>query len=430
MRVHPEAIAEDFRRTRNRTEQLFALVAPEAYYERPIPLRHPIAFYDGHLDAFTWNKLFREVLGEPSFNPGFDRLFARGIDPASESEARRHAQSGWPERSAIRAYKDAVRKRLFAFLDSERVSVLAEGLHEVLLEHEAMHHETLMYILHQLPAALMRAPDGLASPDLSAAPPPAMRPIPAGHAVLGARKGEFPFGWDNEFPRTEVWVPAFEIEATNVTNGQFLAFVEAGGYERPEFWDDAAWGWKTAHGVGHPFYWFARDGEWFYRDFFGDRPLPLSWPVLVTHAEARAYSRFVGMALPSEAEWHRAAFGDHPDQPYPWGTEAPSAEHGNFDFQLWSPTRVGAYPKGASAYGVHDLLGNGWEWTSSVFAPFPGFEPLKAYPEYSADFFDGQHFVMKGASWFTDVRLLRRSFRNWFFGHYPYMYATFRCVAR
>ncbi len=423
-------IAAEFRQLRARTQAIFALVSPEAYYERPIALRHPIAFYDGHLDAFIWNKLFREALGEPAFNPDFDAVFARGIDPSTEAEARRKGRDGWPGYSEIQAYKAHVRGRLFAFLRTADMSALPDGLFGLLLEHEAMHQETLLYMLHQLPAALKVRPERLPPPDLGPAPKAVMRQVPAGQAVLGAKKGEFSFGWDNEFPQTEVRVPSFSIDAYDVTNGQYLEFVASGGYHRREFWDDETWAWRSEQGVEHPFYWFQEDGEWFYRDFFADRPLPHSWPVTVTHAEARAYARFVGKDLPTEAEWHRSAFGDHRDWPYPWGTEPPTAEHGNFDFTLWSPTRVGSYPKGTSTFGVHDLVGNGWEWTSSVFAPFPGFRPSESYPPYSVDFFDGQHYVMKGASWFTAARMVRRSFRNWFFWHYPYMYATFRCVGR
>jgi formylglycine-generating enzyme required for sulfatase activity len=113
---------------------------------------------------------------------------------------------------------------------------------------------------------------------------------------------------------------------------------------------------------------------------------------------------------------------------YPWGEEAPSPQRGNFDFASWDPTPVQAHPQGNSAFGVADLLGNGWEWTSTVFGPFPGFRSFSFYPGYSASFFDGKHFVMKGGSPRTAACMLRRSFRNWFQPHYPYMYAKFRCV--
>jgi formylglycine-generating enzyme required for sulfatase activity len=163
---------------------------------------------------------------------------------------------------------------------------------------------------------------------------------------------------------------------------------------------------------------------------FEEVPLPLSWPVYVSHAEAAAYARWNGKKLPSEAQWHRAAYGtpEGAERAYPWGDQPPTPERGNFDCARWDPTPVDAHPAGASPFGVHDLLGNGWEWTSTVFAPLPGFQPFPFYPGYSADFFDGRHYVMKGGSAATAAPLLRRSFRNWFQPHYPYVYAGFRLV--
>jgi len=148
------------------------------------------------------------------------------------------------------------------------------------------------------------------------------------------------------------------------------------------------------------------------------------------HAEAMAYARWAGKSLPSEEQWHRAAYGtlDGSERKYPWGTEEPSSSFGNFDFGHWNPTPVNAFPKGQSAFGVQDLLGNGWEWTSTVFAPFNGFEPFPFYRGYSSDFFDGKHFVMKGGSPRTAGCMLRPTFRNWFQTHYQYVYAGFRCV--
>jgi iron(II)-dependent oxidoreductase len=150
----------------------------------------------------------------------------------------------------------------------------------------------------------------------------------------------------------------------------------------------------------------------------------------VSHAEAAAFARWKGARLPSEAEFHRAAFGSPAgdERAFPWGNAQPDERHGNFDLRHWDPMPVGSYPGGVSAWGVHDLIGNGWEWTSTIFAPFPGFTPTPAYPRYSADFFDGGHYVMKGASPATAAELVRRSWRNWFRPRYPYPYATFRCV--
>ncbi len=163
---------------------------------------------------------------------------------------------------------------------------------------------------------------------------------------------------------------------------------------------------------------------------FEEIPLPLDWPVYVTQNEAESYAKSIGKRLPTEEQFHRAAYGTHGNrQPeYPWGGAEPSARHGNFDFRGWDPEPVDASPLGRSEFGVNQLVGNGWQWTSTKFGPLPGFKPRASYPGYSANFFDGEHFVIKGGSARTAARLLRRSFRNWFRRDYPYMYAAFRCV--
>jgi formylglycine-generating enzyme required for sulfatase activity len=255
--------------------------------------------------------------------------------------------------------------------------------------------------------------------------------MPAGRALLG-RARSAGFGWDNEFEETTAEVAAFRIDTTPVRNREFLDFVRAGGYEDREFWTADAWAWKERQGLRHPIFWRRTNGGLVCRTLFREVPLEEAgdWPVTVSLCEAMAFARHRGARLPTEAEAQCAARGT-PDgswRAYPWGNAAPSAEHGSFDFRHWAPTPVGSHPAGKSAFGVHEMVGNGWEWTMTPFAPFPGFRPMADYPEYSADFFDGEHFVMKGASPATARELLRPTFRNWFRPRYPYVYATFRCV--
>jgi formylglycine-generating enzyme required for sulfatase activity len=220
------------------------------------------------------------------------------------------------------------------------------------------------------------------------------------------------------------------MQRHDVTNGEFLEFVAAGGYRQRDLWTAAGWAWVEEHAVTHPHFWIREGNGWLWRGQFDRPPLDSNWPVYVTHAEAGAYARWRGMRLPSEAEYHRAAFSapDGTERAFPWGDELPDASRGNFGFTHWDPVAVGSYPAGASAWGIEDLVGNGWEWTSTAFGGFDGFEPMASYPVYSADFFDGRHFVLKGASPVTAPELIRRSFRNWFRAEYPYVYATFRCV--
>jgi iron(II)-dependent oxidoreductase len=423
---------------RQQSDALFSLVQPRSLYERPIPERHRIIFYLGHLEAFDWNLLHESVFGLESFYPEFDRLFAFGIDPVGGGLPS-DQPSDWPSLGVVRDYVHRIRAALDEKLangvlgsDAQtRDGFAADTLLNVAIEHRLMHVETLAYMLHQLPLD-QKFPQ--VSPPSLVTPPVIHRmvEIPAGVASLGLSRDGETFGWDNEYEAHTVQVPDFEIDQYMVTNRQYLDFMTAGGYETPAFWSNEDWNWKSDHGVSHPVFWKKSSDRWLYRTMFEEVPLALDWPVYVSHAEASAYARWAGKMLPTEAEWHRAAYGtrDGEERFYPWGAEGPNSEFGNFDLHGWNPAPVNTFPTGQSAFGAYGMLGNGWEWTSTVFAPFPKFEPFPFYRGYSADFFDGRHFVMKGGSARTAACMLRPTFRNWFQAHYQYVYAGFRCVSR
>ena len=389
------------------TDALFDLVRPDALYERPVPERHRLIFYFGHLEAFDWN-LISEAAAVPSFQPAFDQLFAFGIDPKT-GHTQQDKRSDWPEASEIRQYNRRVRHLIDDV--SDRISEL---MLSVALEHRLMHAETFAYLLHAL-STEQKHIQMVAPLPPSPAPVHVMMAIPGGAVTLGQSRsdpdGQQRFGWDNEFERHEVTVAAFAMSKYKVTNGEYLKFVRAGA-KPPHFWK-----W--------------REGQWRWRGMWGGLPLPLDWPVYVTHEEASAFAAWIGKRLPTEAEFHRAAYGTahaEEERPYPWGDDEPDSRRGNFGGNRWDPISVTATPLGDSAFGISQLVGNGWEWTSTAFQPLPGFQPLSFYPGYSARFFDGDHYVLKGASARTDHRLLRRSFRNWFRPNFPYAYAGFRCV--
>jgi len=421
---------------RARTDELFAIVRNESMYDRPISERHRIIFYVGHLEAFDWNLLADRAFGLKPFQRTFDQLFSFGIDPVGGGLPS-DTPSDWPQRDEITSYVRAVREKLDEAIN-EALSKPDKGhpqlktMLEVAIEHRLMHAETLAYMLHRLPSE-KKIGDQITRKPAKARVKPDLTEIPAGQATLGLLKENGDeFGWDNELEVHDVDVPAFAIEKCNVTNGDYLRFIQAGGYKNRSLWDDESWNWKTANSVEHPAFWRCDGNLWLYRGMFGEVRLPRDWPVYLSHAEATAYANWLGRKLPTEAQFHRAAYGS-PKTPgtkrfYPWGDEAPTARHGNFDFRAWEPSPVGTHPTGASAFEVQDLVGNGWEWTRTEFAPFPGFKAMSFYPGYSANFFDGKHYVMKGGSPRTAACMLRPSFRNWFQRHYPYVYATFRCV--
>lgn len=406
------ALVDRYLANRARTAQLFASLDAAVYEDAPIPLRHPFVFYDGHIPGFSFLVLHRRALGGDALDPRLEKLFERGIDPADINAAAERRISSWPSPDEVRAFARACDDAVIADLLHAKIDdptrpllVRAEAAWNI-LEHEEMHHETLSYIINRLPSSAKHAP---ASDDRDVMPaqcePVA---IPAGYVTLGASRDAIPFGWDNEFDATTVDVAAFGLDVHDVTNGDYLAFVR--------------------DGATPPSFWFERDGAWWLRTLYGEIPLPLSWPVYASHDEADAFCRWSRARLPTEAEYQRAAYGtpDGSERAQPWGEAAPDASRGNFDWRRGDPEPIGSSPAGASAFGIHDLVGNGWEWTATPFAPLPGFTPMASYPQYSADFFDHKHYVMKGASPVTSRHLVRRSFRNWFYGDYPYMFATFR----
>jgi gamma-glutamyl hercynylcysteine S-oxide synthase len=396
--------------TRERTDALFGIVRSDSWYERPIPERHRIVFYLGHLEAFDWNLLGRYALDRHSFQPEFDKLFAFGIDPPP-GQLPCDMPSDWPSLEEVGRYKRRTRDAIDDLIDE-----VPEQLLHVAIEHRLMHAETLAYIFHQLPYDRKTAPEQEQPAESVGAREHWMIDIPRGVAELGM-KGDG-FGWDNEFDAHQVETPAFSMAKYKVTNGEYLDFVR--------------------QGAPAPFFWAQRGGEWFQRGMFAEFALPLDWPVYVTYEQAQAYAEWRGASIATEAQFHRAAClaagvsdgtglnGAGLNGAGMNGGGAHVGVDGNFDFRRWDPVPVQAHDSAAAV--PSQLVGNGWEWTSTAFAPFPGFSPFPFYENYSAPFFDGQHYVLKGASPMTAARLARPSFRNWFRPAYPYLYATFRLV--
>ncbi len=437
-----EFLRQKFTAAWQRTDELFSIVAPAMMLAQPIVWRHPLIFYVGHLPAFSWNQICGGVLRWPSLNRYFDDLFCRGIDPDVDTgECHWHPDipEEWPNMADTVAYRDRVRQAIFQSLDvigdSAADEIVAGGntVFWMVLEHEAMHQETLLYMLQQLPITEKRRPATLPAYSFRRAADRGAIRVPSGSARLGADFDDVAFGWDNEFTQIRVEVPSFTIDSFPVTNAEYFEFVESGSYDDERYWLPHDWRWKQIEQKRHPTCWQKRDSLWCYRAMFDVFSLEqvAQWPVYVSLAEARAYASWRGKRLPSEGEFHRAAYGgpDGRESHYPWGDADPEPSYGNFDFNSWSPVPVGSRPAGTSRWGVNELVGNGWEWTDTAFGPFPGFAPMPSYPDYSKDFFDGKHFVLKGASWATPAQLVRRSFRNWYQARYPYVFAKFRCVA-
>ena len=411
--VHPQLVFK-LVSARAETDRLFGIVRKQAIYDRPIPERHRIIFYIGHLEAFDLN-LLGKALGVVPFHADFDRLFAFGIDPTN-GDTPNDEPSAWPTLREVEAYCQRVREELDQALGKVSETDELLELLNIAIEHRLMHAETLEYMFHQLPYESKARPDfGAQNLNPGVRQSSEMMHVPSGTITMGLEKNDGTFGWDNEFSSHIVQVDSFFIDKYKVTNGDFVKFVKNGGYQQRSFWRPDDWEWKIQAAVEHPVFWLRGDKGYRYRSMFEEIDLPLDSPVFVSYAEAVAYAQWAGKGLPTEAEWQLAAEG----------AQGPADTR-----TLWDPPPVGVCYGSDSRFGVSGLYGTGWEWTSTVFERFPGFEAHPAYPGYSANFFDGGHYVMKGGSTRTAAGLLRKSFRNWFQPHYQYVYAGFRCVTR
>jgi iron(II)-dependent oxidoreductase len=282
----------------------------------------------------------------------------------------------------------------------------------MVVSHEQQHDETMLQTLQ------LRTGPALLGPG---APLPPGRPglagttalVPGGPFTLGVDGTDEPFSLDNERPAHTVDVPAFRIGRVPVTNAEFAAFVDDGGYDQPRWWSDRGWQHRSDAGLCRPQFW----GPERTRTRFGVvEELPPDEPVQhVTFFEAEAYAAWAGGRLPTEVEWEKAAAWDPTTgrrRRFPWGAADPTPELANLGGHALRPAPVGAYPAGASAYGVEQLIGDVWEWTCSPFRPWPGFTPM-LYADYSAPFFDGDYRVLRGGSWAVGASIVRPSFRNW-----------------
>ncbi|MGY0501560.1 ergothioneine biosynthesis protein EgtB [Nocardia sp. FBN12] len=403
-------IAEVLQRARRRTALLTDSVDEADLVAQHSPLMSPLVWDLAHIGNQEELWLVRDVGGREAVRADIDELY----------DAFKHARSNRPalpllDPEQARGYVGSVREKVLDVLDSSDFSgnpLVDKGFaFGMIAQHEQQHDETML-ATHQL---------RIGAPVLSAPPAPVSRVPVSGEIVIPA--GEFlmgtsadPWALDNEQPAHPVHVDGFAIAVAPVTNGQFLAFIGDGGYDRPELWSERGWAHRQEAGLVAPQFW-ERDGDGWTRTAFGVRaPLRLDQPVVhVCWFEAQAYARWAGKRLPTEAEWEKAARFDPEtgaSRRYPWGEDQPDAHLANLGQQHLEPAEVGAYPAGASATGVHQLIGDVWEWCSSGFEAYPGFRAFP-YREYSEVFFGGDYRILRGGSFGTDEVACRATFRNW-----------------
>ena len=424
-------IRDRFERVRERTLALVAPLEWATLRKQHVPILSPIVWDLGHIANFEELWLIQRAAGEAPMVDGYGVMFDAILNPRKDRE-----RLPLPDQRTLFEYLGRVRERALETLErwaeeGARGDRLLEGgfAFELIAEHEEQHHETILQALQVMteppyvPALRRRLP-------AAGTAPAEMVRVAAGPFLLGT--DEEGFVYDNERHAHEVHLPAFWIDAAPVTQGAYAAFVDDGGYRRRELWSDAGWAWLEETGAEAPDYWVAdgRDG-WRVRNMDLLRPLPADEPVVhVSYWEADAFARWAGKRLPTEPEWEKAATWDPAagaKRRYPWGDEPPTPERANLDQLGFAPAPVGAYPDGVSAYGVHQMIGDVWEWTASDFGPYPGFESYP-YAEYSEVFFGPDYKVLRGGSWATRPAVARATFRNWDYPIRRQIFSGFRCA--
>jgi len=426
-----QTLAEWVRDTRARTLALVADLSDDQLLGPRLPIVNPLLWEIGHLAWFQERWVLRHRHDRPPIRSDGDALY----DSAQVPHATR-----WdlplPSRADSLAYMGEVQARVLDLLQGKPD---AADLYFIALSlfHEDMHGEAFLYTrqTHGYPAPSFPGSTDAAHRN-TAGPLAGDATIPGGTFELGASSSE-PFVFDNEKWAHAVGVKPFAISRAAVSQGEFLQFVDRGGYHRPPLWSEEGWRWRQTVNATHPVYWKrASSSQWMRRDFDHWVALEPDRPVVhVNWFEAEAYCRWVGRRLPTELEWEVAAAGE-PDRSgglaprkrrFPWGDTPPADGLAALDASSLGCQDVAAKPDGDSAFGCRQMIGNVWEWTASEFQPYPGFT-VDPYREYSQPWF-GSHKVLRGGCFATRSRLLRNTWRNFYTPDRRDVWAGFRTCA-
>ncbi|MEP6857980.1 MAG: ergothioneine biosynthesis protein EgtB [Gemmatimonadales bacterium] len=430
-----EEIADLLTEARERTLLLISGLSDEDLHRQHDPLMSPIIWDVGHIAHFEELWLTQNLDGPIEFSemPGMYNPFEH--PRATRAALALPTLAQMMER--LREIRVRVLDRLDALQWSDDNPLLKGGyVYNMVLQHEYQHNETILQTLQLKKGAAYQPPHKTAfpaqressakhrAPDIGG-----MVSFAGGRVTIGTN--DRAAAYDNERPHHEVDLRPFLIDRTAVTNGQYLDFISDGGYERPELWSEAGRRWVTETGAVAPKHWFRDGGAWFHRIMDVTRAVDQSRPVChVCYHEAEAFAKWSGKRLPTEFEWEAAASWDPSSnraRSYPWGDSAPTSKLANVDQLSFDIAPVDTYDRNVSPIGCYGMIGDTWEWTSSDFGGYPGFESFP-YKEYSEEFFGTEYKVLRGGSWATRPGTIRNAFRNWDYPIRRQIFSGFRCA--
>jgi 5-histidylcysteine sulfoxide synthase/putative 4-mercaptohistidine N1-methyltranferase len=423
-------ILEYFHATYDIDEKLYdTLKFDDTFYLRADRLRHPLIFYFGHTATFFVNKLTIARVIESRINPKYESMFAVGVDEMSWDDLdERHYD--WPTRQQVKEYRDKARELVDGLIRKMplKLPVTWEDPFWCIMmgiEHERIHLETSSVLIRQLPIdQVVQLPFWDFCREAGEPPANRMLPVAGGKVVLGKSKEHPLYGWDNEYGRHEVEVAEFKASQYLVSNREFQAFVEAGGYKDPKWWTEEGWNWREFKQAEYPLFWIKAANGWKLRTMAEEIDLPWNWPTEVNYLEAKAFCNWksgqtgLPIRLPTEDEWNRLR-DVCTIQDQPWWDKAP----GNINLEHWASS----CPVDLFRFGdFYDVLGNVWQWTETPIYPFHGFEIHPWYDDFSTPTFDAKHNLIKGGSWISTgneaTRDSRYAFRRHFFQHAGFRY--------
>ena len=410
-------------------ESLFELIKhDEAYYVKAEPLRHPLIFYFGHTATFYINKLKLGKYLDERVNDHFESMFAIGVDEMSWDDLdETHYQ--WPSVAEVKTYRDQVKQVVNQLIDTMPITlpISQDSPAWVILmgiEHERIHLETSSAIIRQLPledvCANAQWPE---CQDAGSAEPNQLLAVAGKKIILGKKEQDNTYGWDNEYGNKNFKVADFKASKYLVSNQEYLAFVEAGGYQTQDYWNEEGQAWLAYTQAQMPRFWRRRDDKWWQRNLTSEIPLPLNWPVEVNQLEAKAFCNWKArqsqsnIRLLTEAEWYILRENVPSDAP-DWH-EVP----GNISLAYYaSSCPVNRFKHN----DFYDIVGNVWQWTETAIDGFNGFAVHPLYDDFSTPTFDGKHNLIKGGSWISTgneaIAASRYAFRRHFYQHAGFRY--------